>query len=1118
MDPANRIGTVRCGLRAAVTAMAVVTALLVPALASADAVHLGYVWKKDADGNWEDKSNWNCIDPRTGSCSTNPAENKGYPNVAGDEVFFDGVNYTRRHTVFVSRTDIRVAKIVFGNSPGFTIQPGSGLAQIILNSGLDATPAEIVMNDRSTGDPSTNTQLFVPFVNESPLIVTAGLFTQILIANDIGPFDFGLTIRGGGEVTLSRPTTYTGPTIVESGHLVLNSPDAAPTVMSRELVAGNGGPGLAQVFIIRPNQLQDAINVTLNFAWLTATADDQISDLTMVNSGELILQQSARFTARNVTMNRGAVETTSSARFVLTGDVTVGGQTGTSLNGFFGTVDLSSGSHRLTLNESMEIDAQVTGAGGLTKDGPGTLTFRNNSNGAVDSTYTGDTRIVQGTVDIFTTVVAMPRNLTVGQDGVGALVVLHQPGLSSATNVNVGPLGTFVVSLPSNRGQEILSLAVASGGHVIQDGPSTLLRTASLAMIGGDVELRQGSLTVIDTLSATSDSSQPALIHGNGTVQAPSEISTNDGPQAVDLRISTPLFSPFPFPSTRKDGAGVLELTGDNGWTTMTVASGTLRVGGSKAIPAFATLNLSDSSTPATLDMSDFDVTLASLSVLEGGRVLLGAHTLTVADPPTGSVYAGTIAGSGQLVKDGGGSLILSGSQPNTYSGVTTVKAGALLAAKVIEKSTIVGPVIINGGTLAMGANNQFADAVTVTLNAPGVFDVAGTLATIASLTGNGEVRLGTGTLTLGTGRSTVFSGTMNGVAAPAGLPPEKYFRLIKTGLSTFTLTGTVNLGDQAVVDKGVLTVDTQLNASGVLVRNGSSLAGTGRVSGVNGASTLSAITGGVISPGHGNPGILHADAADITGAFLVVQVAGTAVGTGYDQLELTGSLTLGSGARLLWQPSVAVPKGSVFIVVRITGVAPVINAFSGMPEGSTFASNGQTFQITYRGGDGNDVVVTALNGPAAVSTHDGDASLDRTGAQTTTYHLPEGVTRSPFDEDVLIANPNDVPAPVTLAFTTEDGEQIVDARTVPAQSRLTVHVDDIPGLESASVSALVRSDSAVPIAVERSVFWDQTHYAGHTAAAAGQPSQDWFFADGAETSTFHTLLTLAIPTANRPM
>jgi hypothetical protein len=212
MDPAKRIGNVRRGLRAAVTAMALATAVLVPALASADAVHLGYVWKRDADGNWEDKSNWNCIDPRTGNCSTNPAENKGYPNVAGDEAFFDGVNYTRRHTVFVSRTDIRVAKIVFGNSPGFTIQPGSGLAQIILNSGLDSTPAEIVMNDRSTGNPSANTQLFVPFVNESPLIVSAGLFTQILVATDIGPFDFGLTIRGGGEVTLSRPTTYTGPT------------------------------------------------------------------------------------------------------------------------------------------------------------------------------------------------------------------------------------------------------------------------------------------------------------------------------------------------------------------------------------------------------------------------------------------------------------------------------------------------------------------------------------------------------------------------------------------------------------------------------------------------------------------------------------------------------------------------------------------------------------------------------------------------------------------------------------------------------------------------------------------------------------------------------------------
>src|SRR4051812_39610548 len=97
MSTANRPTIAGRVLRAAVTAAMVATALLIPAAASADAVHYGYVWKRDADGRWEDKANWNCINPAGGNC--NPAENKGYPNLAGDEAIFDGVDYTARHTV-----------------------------------------------------------------------------------------------------------------------------------------------------------------------------------------------------------------------------------------------------------------------------------------------------------------------------------------------------------------------------------------------------------------------------------------------------------------------------------------------------------------------------------------------------------------------------------------------------------------------------------------------------------------------------------------------------------------------------------------------------------------------------------------------------------------------------------------------------------------------------------------------------------------------------------------------------------------------------------------------------------------------------------------------------------
>jgi len=136
---------------------------------------------------------------------------------------------------------------------------------------------------------------------------------------------------------------------------------------------------------------------------------------------------------------------------------------------------------------------------------------------------------------------------------------------------------------------------------------------------------------------------------------------------------------------------------------------------------------------------------------------------------------------------------------------------------------------------------------------------------------------------------------------------------------------------------------------------------------------------------------------------------------------------------------------------------------FNGLPEGAILNLNGQHFSITYKGGDGNDVVLTADT------------------AQPLTYYLSEGATGGFFDEDILIANPNQDAAPVTLTFSKETGEQVHTTRTVPAQAHLTVHVGELAGLEATSASAQVSSDAGLPLLVERSMFWDKGRYAGHT-------------------------------------
>jgi hypothetical protein len=53
--------------------------------------------------------------------------------------------------------------------------------------------------------------------------------------------------------------------------------------------------------------------------------------------------------------------------------------------------------------------------------------------------------------------------------------------------------------------------------------------------------------------------------------------------------------------------------------------------------------------------------------------------------------------------------------------------------------------------------------------------------------------------------------------------------------------------------------------------------------------------------------------------------------------------------------------NGQSVVIIQNTTTAPVSGIFSGMPEGTLITSNGQTYGITYLGGDGNDVALIAL-------------------------------------------------------------------------------------------------------------------------------------------------------------
>ena len=150
-------------------------------------------------------------------------------------------------------------------------------------------------------------------------------------------------------------------------------------------------------------------------------------------------------------------------------------------------------------------------------------------------------------------------------------------------------------------------------------------------------------------------------------------------------------------------------------------------------------------------------------------------------------------------------------------------------------------------------------------------------------------------------------------------------------------------------------------------------------------------------------------------------------------------------------------------------------------------------------------------------TTPDAQTGNDRSTAVTAvarpTYFLAEGATGAFFDEDLVIANPNAADAPVTVTLHVEGGASVTETRVLPARSGTTLRVDALPGLEAASASVQISSDSGVPLAVERTQFWDATAYGGHTERAGPGPATRWFFAEGGQ-GYFDTFVLVANPQA----
>ena len=331
----------------------------------------------------------------------------------------------------------------------------------------------------------------------------------------------------------------------------------------------------------------------------------------------------------------------------------------------------------------------------------------------------------------------------------------------------------------------------------------------------------------------------------------------------------------------------------------------------------------------------------------------------------------------------------------------------------------------------------------------------------------------------------TVDSGTTFGGAG----------NLIKDGPTTLTLSGNGgSLTGPTTVKAGDLLVNGSLAGSAVSVLSGATLGGSGTVGAVS-------TTGGTVNPGD-NPGILNVQ-GNVTldpSATFGVALNGPAPSTGYDQLNVTGSVNL-NGSTL--DPSLGFsPSGETFTIIRST--APITGTFHGLSEGGTLLINGRLFKISYAAGNGHNVALTVispaeppqiLTGGSATFTAGtaGDFTVASVGQP-----LPTLSETGAFPSHVSFVDNGDGTA--SLAGTPAAGSGGVyhltitaaNGQTPNATEDFTLTVDEAPSITSAAAAPFV-------VGVEKSFTLTTTGFPTATLSESGALPSGLTFVDNGD-------------------
>ncbi|MFM7205139.1 MAG: beta strand repeat-containing protein [Planctomycetaceae bacterium] len=548
----------------------------------------------------------------------------------------------------------------------------------------------------------------------------------------------GVVKSGAGTITaLSGSNSFTGATTVQSGRLVLGSAWALGTGDAGTTVAAGGSLDLN-------GQAIAGESLTLS-----GTGQGGVFPGALVNTD-----------AVNTASWSGPVTLASAQTYV-------GGDGDTTFAGGFG------------------------GSGGLYKMGEGMVTL------AAPSSFTGTLFISTGVVQAVDPT-TLP-NVPLSWNNSNSSAELDLVAAGDYSMASIGQFGSYLRVGTSGTGTVTLSIAGNSG-------------------LGGSanksLDVHERTKVVLNSVTAASapTSNRNAVFYNSGEVVINGVISGGASGTIGQFGVVQT--------ANALGQSGTLTLNGANAFTGVArVSAGTLKVGNAgafgstnagvtiSAVTVTDTTGVVTTLGRGTVDLNGFtidgetltmDGTLDRVSLVNSSLATAGTWSAAVATSGTAAfggagdlVVSGAISGSGLLVKTGGGTVTLTGSNP--FSGSVSIEQGTLAVG---AGGTLAVPTLTGGGLLlagAAGAAATFTDTAT-----------SGTM-TLGSFTMGGDASLG---LTVGIGQNGSLAAT--GPVSVAG------------GNNLITLSGIAAIGSSYTLVSGssLSTTGATLSVTGPAVAN----------------------------------------------------------------------------------------------------------------------------------------------------------------------------------------------------------------------------------------------------------------------------------------------------------